>query len=221
MYVYMSFLHQFSWNSHCPTSLCTNSYTKFHLNWTINVECKDRNLFMHLSRVLFSLHMFPQNSCSLSRFLYISLVPNHFTTWAKDVENRAKIMCTPISKVWHLLHHHSQNSHLRSGMTLRSPLPKFSQISQKMWEVLLELYLCRQVKCDYYWTNFDRTLAQGHVVNYLLAKFDANLMECFDIDTRSQAHERGLHLSGLIFWPHKERLKWTTRGDNICMLCKA
>lgn len=135
----MSFLYQFSWNLHCLTSLWTNSYTKFHLNWSINVECRDRSLIMPLSRVLFSLHTFPQYSCSLSRFLHISLVPNFFP-WAKNVENRAKIMYTPISKVWCLLYHHSRNSQLHRGVTLRSPVPKFSQMSQQMWEVLLELY---------------------------------------------------------------------------------
>jgi len=94
----MSFLYQFSCNSYRLTSLWTNSYTKFHLNWSINVECKDRNLFMPVRRVLFSLHSFPQYWCSLSRFLHVSLVPNFFPTWAKNVENRAKIIYTPVSK---------------------------------------------------------------------------------------------------------------------------
>jgi hypothetical protein len=121
----ISFLDQFSWNSHCLTSLFTNYHIKFHLNWLINVESKDINLFMTLSRVLFSLHTFPQNSCSLSRILHISC--NKFLpTWAKNLENIAKVMYSPIIKVGHILHHHLQNLQLCKGMTLRSPIPIYS-----------------------------------------------------------------------------------------------
>lgn len=133
----MAFLYQFSWNSHCLTSLLTNSYTIFHLNWSINVECKDRNLFMPLS--FHSTRFHNSNVHSMGFCVYL-LYQIFFPTWTKNVENRAKIMYTPIIKVWRLLYNHSWNSQLHRGMTLRSRISKFCQISQQMWEVLLELY---------------------------------------------------------------------------------
>ena len=52
-----------------------------------------------------------------------------------------------------------------------------------------------------------KTLAPERVVKYLLTEFDVNWWNGLDINTRSQAHEQGLYINDLIFWPHKEDQK--------------
>jgi hypothetical protein len=53
-------------------------YTEFQLNWTINVESTDRNVFWPLSKIRFSLFRFSWKIHSLHKILWVSLVPLFF-----------------------------------------------------------------------------------------------------------------------------------------------
>ena len=54
------------------------SSTEFQLNWTINAEKNDRNLFRPLSKIRFSLFWFSRKIHSLNKILWVSLVPLFF-----------------------------------------------------------------------------------------------------------------------------------------------
>lgn len=106
------------------------SYTEFQLNWTINVESTDRNLFRLLSKIRFSLFWFSRKIHFLHKiFVGISSTTLFQTGWKCGI--CGNVFVYVFKNVCLLLHHETQNFPMALGEDI---LYRISSTGQKKWK---------------------------------------------------------------------------------------